>query len=105
MCVGRARPFKLKFDPPYLRQKGRLDRGLAFNGILVDEGRLSWDDRAVDRLPGFALSDSLNGCAENSAKTSDTNAIALPSGDHAGCRSAYLSLVRRRRPVPSRLTM
>jgi CubicO group peptidase (beta-lactamase class C family) len=26
--------------------------------ILVDEGRLGWDDRVVDRLPGFALSDS-----------------------------------------------
>lgn len=26
-------------------------------GILVDEGKLSWDDRAVDLLPGFELSD------------------------------------------------
>lgn len=26
-------------------------------GILVEEGRLGWDDRVVDRLPGFALSD------------------------------------------------
>jgi CubicO group peptidase (beta-lactamase class C family) len=26
-------------------------------GILVDEGRLAWDDRAIDRLPGFRLAD------------------------------------------------
>lgn len=26
-------------------------------GILVDEGKLDWDDRVVDHLPGFALSD------------------------------------------------
>lgn len=26
-------------------------------GILVEEGRLDWDDRVVDRLPGFALAD------------------------------------------------
>lgn len=27
--------------------------------ILVDEGKLSWDDRVVDRLPGFQMSDPL----------------------------------------------
>lgn len=26
-------------------------------GILVDEGKLSWDDRVVDRLPGFQMYD------------------------------------------------
>jgi CubicO group peptidase (beta-lactamase class C family) len=26
-------------------------------GILVDEGRISWDDRVVDHLPGFRVSD------------------------------------------------
>jgi len=26
--------------------------------ILVDEGRLAWDDRVVDRLPGFQMSDA-----------------------------------------------
>ena len=26
-------------------------------GALVDDGRMSWDDRAIDRLPGFALYD------------------------------------------------
>lgn len=26
-------------------------------GTLVDDGRLAWDDRVVDRLPGFALGD------------------------------------------------
>jgi CubicO group peptidase (beta-lactamase class C family) len=26
-------------------------------GALVDDGKLSWDDRAIDRLPGFALYD------------------------------------------------
>ncbi|MFW6206585.1 MAG: serine hydrolase [Gemmatimonadota bacterium] len=26
-------------------------------GIMVDEGRLGWDDRVVDRLPGFGLRD------------------------------------------------
>lgn len=26
-------------------------------GILVDEGRLAWDDRAIDRLPEFRLAD------------------------------------------------
>jgi CubicO group peptidase (beta-lactamase class C family) len=30
----------------------------ALLGFLVDEKRLSWDDRVVDRLPGFRLSDS-----------------------------------------------
>jgi CubicO group peptidase (beta-lactamase class C family) len=25
--------------------------------ILVDEGKLSWDDRVVDRLPGFQMAD------------------------------------------------
>jgi len=29
----------------------------ALIGTLVDEGKLGWDDRVVDRLPGFALSD------------------------------------------------
>src|SRR2546422_6337249 len=33
------------------------------------------------------------------------NAIVLPSGDHEGSRSAYLSLVRRRRSEPSAFTM
>jgi CubicO group peptidase (beta-lactamase class C family) len=26
-------------------------------GLLVDEGQLDWDDRVIDHLPGFALSD------------------------------------------------
>lgn len=26
-------------------------------GLLVEEGRLAWDDRVVDRLPGFQMSD------------------------------------------------
>src|SRR2546428_1578646 len=26
-------------------------------GMLVDEGRIAWDDRVTDRLPGFELSD------------------------------------------------
>jgi CubicO group peptidase (beta-lactamase class C family) len=26
-------------------------------GILVDEGKLSWDDRVADRLPGFQMYD------------------------------------------------
>lgn len=26
-------------------------------GLLVDEGQLAWDDRVIDHLPGFALSD------------------------------------------------
>ena len=25
--------------------------------MLVDEGKISWDDRVVDRLPGFQMSD------------------------------------------------
>lgn len=29
----------------------------AIIAMLVDEGRLDWDDRVVDRLPGFALKD------------------------------------------------
>jgi hypothetical protein len=35
-------------------------------------------------------------------KRSVTNAIVRPSGDHAGCRSAYASSVRRRSVSPSR---
>ena len=31
-------------------------------------------------------------------------AMVFPSGDHTGCRSAYLSSVSRRRPLPSRDT-
>jgi CubicO group peptidase (beta-lactamase class C family) len=27
-------------------------------GILVDEGRIGWDDRVIDRLPGFQMYDS-----------------------------------------------
>ena len=26
-------------------------------GMLVDDGKVSWDDRVIDRLPGFGLSD------------------------------------------------
>jgi CubicO group peptidase (beta-lactamase class C family) len=26
--------------------------------MLVDEGKLAWDDRVVDRLPGFQMSDA-----------------------------------------------
>lgn len=31
----------------------------ALVAILVDEGRLDWDDRVIDRLPGFELKDPL----------------------------------------------
>ena len=50
-------------------------------------------------LPNFSVEKSVPG------PRSVTKAIVLPSGDQDGSRSAYLSCVRRCRPVPSVFTM
>src|SRR5438034_439212 len=67
-------------------------------------GRTSTDPdsrwyRATRKLPICSWPKSVSG------PRSVANAMVLPSGDQDGCRSAYLSLVRRRRFVPSTLTV
>jgi CubicO group peptidase (beta-lactamase class C family) len=48
-----------KVDPRTLFAIGSTTKAFtaAAVGAMVDDGKLSWDDRAVDRLPGFALHD------------------------------------------------
>jgi CubicO group peptidase (beta-lactamase class C family) len=57
-------------------------------GILVDEGRLEWDDRAVEHLPGFRLRDPyVTGAITVRDLLSHTS--GLPRGDQLWYGSEY----------------
>jgi CubicO group peptidase (beta-lactamase class C family) len=74
MAVAIVKDGKVLFAKGYgVREVGKPDKvdastlfGIGSNtkaftvaalAILVDEGKLSWDDKVIDRLPGFRLSD------------------------------------------------
>ena len=49
-----------KVDEKTLFAVGSTTKGMtvATLGLLVDEGKLSWDDRVIDVLPGFRMYDA-----------------------------------------------
>lgn len=57
--IGESGP-ELRVDRDTVFQIGSTTKAFtsALMAMLVDEGRLSWDDRVEDHLPGFRLSDS-----------------------------------------------
>jgi CubicO group peptidase (beta-lactamase class C family) len=72
-------------------------------GVLVDEGRLGWDDRVAERLPGFALFDPY-ATREVTLRDLLCHRTGLPRGDHlwygSGLdRDAILRRVRHLAPA------
>ena len=57
-------------------------------GMLVDEGRLRWDDRVIDHLPGFRLSDPWV-TRELTVRDLLSHRSGLPRGDALWYGSAF----------------
>jgi CubicO group peptidase (beta-lactamase class C family) len=57
-------------------------------GLLVDEGRLSWDDRAIDHLKGFELYDPAV-TRELTVRDLVTHRSGLPRGDRLWMGSSF----------------
>lgn len=59
-------------------------------GMLIDEGKMSWDDRVVDYMPAFQLSDP---ATTQSARVRDllTHNLGLPNADYLWAATTDLS--------------
>ena len=88
MAVAIVKDGKVLFAKGYgVRETGKSDRvdsntlfGIGSNtkaftvaalAMLLDEGKLSWDDKVIDRLPSFRLSDALRDARIDHPRSAD----------------------------------
>ncbi len=58
MCANLARPERVDADTIFPNGSTGKAFTTADLAILVDEGRIGWDDKVIDRLPGFQMYDA-----------------------------------------------
>jgi CubicO group peptidase (beta-lactamase class C family) len=97
-----------------VRKPGRVDEHTRFAvgsttkamtsaalGMLVDEGKLKWDDRVIDHLPEFRLFDAY-ATRETTIRDLVTHRTGLPGTDLMWAREPFTAaeMIRRLRYVP-----